>query len=168
MRPKQMSDEELVRLYGPGEIHEVVEGGIVDTRTRCYFDSVQRLSVLADIYHNNDPPHMYVVGVHVSQAPLCAQSVAPRKPFRKLRLPTGVAIGDSESMALEKCGKPDRVDDAAALEKRNPRLKQKPGFGSQFGERKLVYFPEGDDSLLALFVQVTDGRIVSLWLSESP
>jgi hypothetical protein len=163
-----MSDEELVRRYGPGEIHESAEGGIVDTRTRCYFDGAQRLSVLADIYHNNDPPHMYVVGVHVSRAPLCAQSVAPRKPFGKLRLTTGIAIGDSEAVVVKKCGKPDRVDDAVALEKRNPRLKQQPGFGSQFGERKLVYFREGDDSLLALFVQVTEGRVVSLWLSESP
>jgi hypothetical protein len=163
-----MFDQQLVQRYGPGEMQESADGGIVDTRTRCYFDEAQRLWVLADIYHNNDPPHMYVVGVHVSQAPLCGKAVSPRRHFPKLTLSGAIAIGDSESSVLAKCGKPDRVDDPLALEKRDPRMKDEPGFGSKFGERKLVYFPEGEDSLLALFVQVSNGRVKSLWLSESP
>lgn len=168
LRPKQMSDKELVQLYGPGEIRESAYGGIVDTRTRCYFDGAQRLWVLADIYHNNDPPHMYVVGVGVSQVSLCGKAVSSRRPFPKLALSGAIAIGDSESSVLAKCGEPDRVDDLLALERRDPRLKDEPGFGSKFGERKLVYLPEGEDSLLTLFVQVSNGRVKSLWLTESP
>lgn len=168
MRPKQMSDEELIRRYGPGEKHETNEGGLVDTRTRCYFDRPQKLWVLADIYHNNDPPRMYVVGVHVSREPLCGRAVPPRKPFRKLALPTGLAVGDSELSTVRQCGQPQRIDDTVALERKYPRSKDEPGFGSRFGQRKLAYFPEGEDSLLALFIQVTEGKVISLWLNDSP
>lgn len=169
LRPKLMSDADLVKRYGAGDKKDdVIENNVIDNRTRCYFDETQGLWVLADIYHNNNPPNMYVVGVHVSTQPLCKNAVHPKKPFPKLSLRTGLSIGDSESSALLQCGKPSRVEDAVARDKRDQRYKDDPGFGQRFGRRSLAYFPEGEDSLLMLKVQITDGKVVSLWLSDSP
>jgi len=171
VHPKLMTDDELVRRHGPGEHKDLVLGGTVDSRKRCYFDSAQMLWVFVDLYHVDAPPpqQLYVVGVHVSTEALCDRAVSPRKPFPKLVLATGLAVGDKESSALAQCGQPQRIDNTLALERDDPRLKNMPGFGSRFGERRLVYFPEGqEDSLLALSIQVTKGKIKSLWLSVSP
>jgi hypothetical protein len=141
VRPKLMSDDELVRRYGPGEHKDLVLGGTVDSRKRCYFDSAQGLWVLVDLYHVNAPPpqQLHVVGVQVSSEALCGKAVSPRKPFPQLVLATGLGIGDKESSALAQSGQPQRIDDTLALERNNPRLKDIPGFGSRFGERKLAY-----------------------------
>lgn len=169
LRPTLMSDADLVKRYGAGEKKDdVVEKNIIDYRTRCYFDKTQSLWVLVDIYHNNDPPNLYVDGIHVSTQPLCKKAIHPKKPFPKLALLTGLSVGDNESIALLQCGKPSRVEDAVVREKRDPRYKDDPGFGQRFGKRSLVYFPEGEDSLLMLKVQVTDGKVVSLWLNATP
>jgi hypothetical protein len=167
LRPKLMSDTDLVKQYGTGyEKEDVIEKSVIGKR--CYFDEKQGLWVLVDLYHNNDPPNMYVVGVHVSTQPLCKNAVHPKKPFPKLSLKTRLSVGDSESSALLKCGKPNRVEDAVAREKGDQRYKDIPGFGQRFGRRSLVYFPEGENSLLMLKIQITDGRVISLWLNESP
>jgi len=164
-----MTDAELVRRYGPGEnVEDVRENHVVDYRSRCYFDSAQGVWLLADIYHNNNPPHMYVVGVKVSAQPLCKKPGTPKKPFQMLALKRGLAIGSSESEVLQQCGKPSRIDDSVAREKRDPRYQDIPGYGARFGKRALNYFPEGEDSLLMLSVQVTDGKVVTLWLNDSP
>jgi hypothetical protein len=157
MRPKQISDAELVNRYGPGEKTDAIgESNIVDNRTRCYFDATQKLWVLADIYHNNNPPHMYVVGLHVSTQPLCKNAVPPKKPFSKLSLKTGLYIGDGESDVLKQCGNPNRIDQKSVL-------------GVKYGELDQVYFPEGEvDSLLMLSVHIVDGKVVTLWLNDSP
>lgn len=147
---RPLNDSALVRRHGPGRKEEdQTPGGPIDWRTRCYYDGVQRLWLQADIYHRNNPPHMYVVGAKVSAEKICDQALAPRQPFPPLQLTTGLRVGDRESRLRRLCGPADEVRENA-------------------GGREYIYTPEGEGSLLFLSVTVRQGKVVALWLNDSP
>ena len=167
MGSPQLEDVNVVRIYGEGAKTADDATKRRAWREHCYFDKAQGLWVLVRSLVRPSISGSSI-GVVVSAVPLCKEKVAPTQSFSQLSLSNGIAIGDTEAKVIEMCGMPDHTFDTAALENKDPSLRDRPGVGSKFGKRTLMFLPEGEHlhSVLTLFVQVTDDKIVSLGLID--
>jgi hypothetical protein len=111
---------------------------------------------------------MRVSDLFLSREALCSSALPPKRSFGTLRLKAPIALGETETVVLERLGPPQRKDDAVALESKDSKLVGLPGYGSKYGREKWVYFPEGEDSLLGWSVHLEDGKVMSVGIWDSP
>lgn len=76
----------------------------------------------------------------------------------------GASIGMSESEVLAALGQPTRIDDAKEREARKPSMADT-RYSAKFGDRVYVY--DSPDDLGFTFVFLKDGRVRTIWFSNS-
>lgn len=167
VRPRISLEKEVIATYGPGFLVRGGAAGLEDDRTRCYRDTASKSYVLVTFWHAHGT-QMRVSEVFVSTEKLCQHPAPAARPFGPVRFGVPIAIGDSEASVAKKLGRPQRVDDSKELEAEDPKLLDEPGFGSRYGEKKWVYSPEGEDSLLGWTIHFHAGKVKSLGLLDSP
>jgi hypothetical protein len=101
-------------------------------------------------------------GVTLSAVDLCSKEQTSRVPIgRKIG---ALHIGSSEAEVLQTMGNPDRIDEAAARERRDPRYATT-RYSARYGERVFVY--ERKQDLGFAFIFLMQGKVNTIWLSVS-
>lgn len=166
-RPALSLESDVIQSYGNGRVRGE-RAALVDERSRCYFDPQLKAYALFEFSHAHTQ-QMRVSHLFVSAETLCKGAPPPAKPLGALFLNAPIALGDSQTSVLKRLGPPQRKDDMAALEAKNPKLANEPGYGMRFGREKWVYFPEGEkDSLLGWSVHFEQGQVKSVAIWDSP
>ena len=166
-RPALSLESSVLSTYGLGSVVRGGKAQIEDERTRCYFDRELNAYVLVTFWHAHTKK-MRVSDLFLSREVLCSDALPPIQSFGAFHLRVPIALGDSEELVLERLGPPKRKDDPVALETKNPKLANLPGYGSRYRREKWVYFPEGEGSLLGWSVHFQDGKVRSVGVWDSP
>jgi hypothetical protein len=99
----------------------------------------------------------------LSEQEMCAPRDASRKVDIGRRL-AGAAIGMTEGEVRASIGQPARIDDAKAREASKPAMADT-RYSAKFGDSVYVY--EKPDDLGFTFIFFKDGRVRTIWFSNS-
>lgn len=155
------TEKAVVKELGAGaRVHRPDDVG----ESRCYFDSATK--VWADFTFAGKEESSRsgdLRGIMLSEQKMCD----PREAHRKVdigRQFAGVAIGMAEREVRSLLGLPTRIDDAKAREASKPAMADT-RYSAKFGDSVYVY--EKPDDLGFTFVFFKDGRVRTIWYSNS-
>jgi hypothetical protein len=160
---KPILEADIVNKYGKG----VFLTSIPESRVHIYFDPVQSLWIRFDASDHGHNGVFAVERIFVSIVPLARDTALSKSPFSPLVTENNICVGSKESQVIKLVGKPFRTDDAVEREARDSRYRDDPAYGSLWGSKVFVYFPEGKDSLLMFSIHLDNGIVRSLTLSCS-
>lgn len=101
---------------------------------------------------------------------LTTQAVCDRdgtRTFQNANTERGLKLGSSRHDIAHLLGSPARIDDAVEREIKDHRY-QGSLYGSRFGRQRLHYQQLPDSLLFNQFGMDAEGRVVSIWISDSP
>jgi hypothetical protein len=158
---KRVTERTAVERLGDGvRVHRPDDVGL----SRCYFDAAS--GVWADFTFagkEESSAKGELRGIMLSEQKMCEGRRGKRETNLGRRL-AAASIGMTESEVLASRGKPTRVDDARGRESRRP-LMAATRYSAKFGDSVYVY--ENPDVLGFAFVYFKDGRVRTIWFSES-
>ncbi len=158
---KRVTERTVVAKLGDGiRVHRPDDVGV----SRCYFDAAS--GVWADFTFASKEESAAkgeLRGIMLSEQKMCEGGRGKRKASFGRRL-AGASIGMSESEVLASRGHPTRVDDARVREARKPSMADT-HYSAKFGDSVYVY--EKPDDLGFTFIYFKDGRVRTIWFSES-
>lgn len=132
--------------------------------SRCYFDAGS--GVWADFTFagaEESSGKGKLRGIMLTEQKICEGQKGDRKRSLGRQL-AGASIGMAESEVLASRGQPTRVDDAKEREVRKPAMADT-RYSAKFGDRVYVY--EKPDDPGSTFIYFKDGRVRTIWFSES-
>ena len=160
-----ISKKSVQAEFGIGRLF-VRSGDDSNERSICYADPTGMQSAEITFTDPNKPLVRYpLAGITVTTQKICAgNSTAPKKS-----LPHqigNVRLGMAEEDLVKVLGKPVRIDDAVAREKRDPRYAGT-RYSAVFGEKVYVY--NGDDELgfVFVFISVSTRTVSTVWAAIS-
>jgi hypothetical protein len=158
---KRVTERTVVAKLGDGvRVHRPDDVGF----SRCYFDAAS--GVWADFTFagkEESSAKGELRGIMLSEQEMCEGRRGTRKASLGRRL-AGASIGMAESEVLASLGRPTRIDDARRREARKPPMADT-RYSAKFGDSVYVY--ETQDELGFTFVYFKDGRVRTIWFSES-
>jgi hypothetical protein len=157
------TQQRFVESYGRGYVSSPKNEP--ETILHCYYDPEKKIWIQFEFDRDwKVKRRAELKGILISTISLCDRSKVTHRSFSRLVTERGVAIGLSETDVVRLLGKPQRVDDAKLLEKKNPLLSQSLHFSSRLGESRFAYFEES--STIGNFVYFQDKRVISIWITE--
>ncbi len=167
--PPNKESKELVRQYGKGSIRKDADDPTL--RIHCYYDARQQLWFELELEASEQQPNkLELTGIFVTQSPMCPVSATPQNSLPDFVSEHGVRIGATEAEVVKKMGKPQRIDDVVAVEKKmSHKIGDDSRYASKFGTRRLVYERTNEISPQDLrfnFYGLTDGRVTSIWFAD--
>ena len=141
------------RLHRPDDVGE----------SRCYFDPVSGVWADFTFAGKEESKKGDLRGLMLTEQRMCEGRGTGHKANLGRQL-AGAAIGMAESEVLAVIGRPTRIDDAREREERKPSMADT-RYSAKFGERVYVY--EKPDDLGFTFVFFKDGRVRTIWFSNS-
>lgn len=155
------TEKAVVKKLGAGtRVHRPDDVG----ESRCYFDFASK--VWADFTFAGKEESSTsgdLRGIMLSEQKMCDPREVPRK-VRIGRQLAGVAIGMTEGEVRSLIGQPARIDDAKAREASKPTMADT-RYSAKFGDSVYVY--EKPDALGFTFIFFKDGRVRTIWFSNS-
>jgi hypothetical protein len=155
------TERAVVKKLGNGtRIHRPDDVG----ESRCYFDSAA--GVWADFTFAGKEESSGkgdLRGIMLTEEKMCEGQKSARKVTLGRHL-AGAYIGMSESEVSASLGQPTRIDDAKEREARKPSTADT-RYSVKFGDRVYVY--DKPDVLGFTFVFLKDGRVRTIWYSNS-
>ncbi len=126
----------------------------------CFFDATSGSWAEFTFGGTEEHAHRDVLrGITLTLTPICPKRSSPAEiGFGKSV--DGFSLGQSESEVIATRGKPVRVDDAIAREKRDPMMAGT-RYSAKFGPRVLVY----ERNEATTFVFIRNGTVATIWTS---
>lgn len=158
-----ISKKSVQAEFGVGRLF-IRLGDESNERSICYSAPAGMLAAEITFADPNKPMGRYpLAGITVTTQKICAgNSTAPKNAIP--RQIGAVRLGMTEEDLVRALGKPVRIDDAVAREKRDPRYVGT-RYSAMFGEKVYVY--NGDDELGFVFVFMRAGVVSTIWAAIS-
>lgn len=157
----RVTEKAVVSKLGDGiRVHRPDDVG----SSRCYFDAGS--GVWADFTFagkEESSAKGELRGIMLTEQKICEGQKGARKTNLGRQL-AGASIGMAESEVRASRGQPTRVDDAKEREARKPAMADT-RYSAKFGDRVYVY--EKPDDLGLTFIYFKDGRVRTIWFSDS-
>ena len=165
--PPNKEPKRLLQQYGKGSIRKDADDPTL--RIHCYYDARQQ--VWFELELEVSEQHKFeLTGIFVTKSPMCPVSATPLNNFPDFVSEHRIRIGATEAEVVKKMGKPQRIDDVVAVEKKmSHKLRDDSRYASKFGTHRLVYEHTNEISPLDLrfnFYGLTDGRVTSIWFAD--
>ncbi len=155
------TEKAVVKKLGAGtRVHRPDDVGV----SRCYYDFASK--VWADFTFAGKEESSTsgdLRGIMLSEEKMCASHEVINKASIGRQL-AGVAIGMTEREVRSLIGQPARIDDAKAREASKPAMADT-RYSAKFGDNVYVY--EKPDDLGFTFIFFKDGRVRTIWFSNS-
>ena len=144
-------------------------GGLDRARSVCVYDATIGVSQVFTFSGDVPLATKRLDGIFVAQGRLCnAENSRRRQRSLPILADIGIQIGDDQGRVDALLGRPTRVHNALLREKQDNRYLNT-RYASAYGVTRLHYEEEKPHSLLFnQFGIDSNGRIVSMWINESP
>lgn len=163
LQSSHVSKKSVQTEFGAGRMF-VRPGDEPSEQSVCYTSADGSVSAEFTFSDPTKPLGRYPLsGLTISNQKICVgNSSVPKKALPQQI--GSVRLGMTEEKMIAALGKPVRIDDAAAREKRNPRYAGT-RYSVMFGEKVYVY--NGDDELGFVFVFLRAGAVSTIWAAIS-
>lgn len=148
----------LTKMYGNGIFKKEGEESV-----HCYTVPDQKLFLKFTV-HNDIPP--FIDSILVSDKLVCAKAKQPIKPFKELKTPEGLMVGDKYEKALQLYGAPQYVRTGKEL---NVLIRDEFSSSSRVMgfDKAVAYGPNKTDDLLVTWLFFHNERIKAILISIS-
>ncbi len=142
--------------------------GLDTARTICLYDVASNASAVFSFSGDSSLVQSRLDGIFVTRGPICDPVASPQRHAASVfRSKRGIALGDHKDKVISVLGNPDEIRDAAAREARDSRYANS-RLGRRYGTQRLHYGSPSSPLLFNEYGLDEEGRVVSIWLSDSP